>query len=177
MTPELATERLALRRPTRADAEAIFARYASSQACTRYLAWPRHRSLADTHAFIDHSDAHWSQWPAGPLLILDRGDGRLLGSTGLEFENAQRASTGYVLAEDAWGQGVATEACDAMVGLARFVGVRELATFCHPDHAASQRVLAKCGFRHVGERVQHGAFPNLEIDPGRVLLYAQDVTQ
>ena len=35
------TERLVLRRPTAADAPAIFARYASDPEVTRYMAWPR----------------------------------------------------------------------------------------------------------------------------------------
>jgi len=37
------TARLVLRRPTAADAEAIFNRYAGDSDVTRYLAWPRHR--------------------------------------------------------------------------------------------------------------------------------------
>jgi RimJ/RimL family protein N-acetyltransferase len=52
-----------------------------------------------------------------------RDDGTLLGSTGLAFETAHRASTGFVLARDAWGAGMATEALAAMVSIAPAHGV------------------------------------------------------
>jgi [ribosomal protein S5]-alanine N-acetyltransferase len=172
---ETDTARLHLRRPTLDDVASIFARYASSPAVTRYLAWPCHRSLDDTRAFIATSDAAWSRWPAGPLLVFDRAGGALLGSTGLDFESADRATTGYAFAEDAWGRGVATEACGAMVSLARGLGVHELGTTCHPEHAASQRVLEKCGFVRGPDRVMHGAFPNLARDPGVVFVYARSL--
>jgi ribosomal-protein-alanine N-acetyltransferase len=41
------TERLVLRRPSADDGEAVFTRYASDPEVTRYVSWPRHRSLAD----------------------------------------------------------------------------------------------------------------------------------
>ena len=55
------TERLVLRRPAVADAEAIFSRYASDTLVTRYLSFVRHRSIADTQAFLEWSDAEWSR--------------------------------------------------------------------------------------------------------------------
>ena len=63
----LETERLLLRRPRQADEPAIFSRYASDPEATRYMAWPTHRSLDDTRAFLDLSDDVWARWPeAGP---------------------------------------------------------------------------------------------------------------
>jgi hypothetical protein len=52
-----------------------------------------------------------------------RTDRRLLGSTGLGFETPTRASTGYVLARDAWGQGYATEALGAIIESASNLGI------------------------------------------------------
>ena len=45
------TERLVLRRPRARDARRIFARYSSDGEVTRFLGWPRHRSVAETRAF------------------------------------------------------------------------------------------------------------------------------
>src|SRR5262249_10452963 len=81
------TSRLVLRKPTLADAEAVFVRYASDPEVTRYLGWPRHQSVDDTRAFLTFSEAEWSRWPVGPYLIESRSEHKLLGGTGLGFES------------------------------------------------------------------------------------------
>jgi RimJ/RimL family protein N-acetyltransferase len=167
------TERLVLRRPRARDARHIFARYSSDGEVTRFLGWPRHRSVAETRAFLDFSDAQWDAWPAGPLLIESRETRELLGGTGLAFETPFRAATGYVLARDAWGHGYATEALRAMMGLAGRVGVRRLYALCHPDHRPSQHVLEKCGFAREALLRRHTEFPNLRPgEPADTLMYA-----
>lgn len=158
---ELGTERLVLRRPVAGDAAAIFARYAADEDVCRYLAWPRHRSIEDSRQFLAFSDQEWSRAPAGPFLVTARDTGELLGSTGLAFETAYRASTGYVIARDAWGRGYATEALLAMRTLAGDLGVKRLYAACHPAHAASRRVLEKAGFRLEGTLCRYTEFPNL----------------
>jgi len=174
--PELIqTERLLLRKPTAGDAEDLFRRFAGDPEVTRYLSWPTHQSVADTRAFLAWSDAQWDRWPAGPYLVLAR-DGRgepLLGSTGLAYSRAASASTGYVFAKEAWGQGFATETLKAMVELASQAGVSRLEAVCHTEHAASLRVLEKCGFSREQILPGHTPFPNLS--PGMrsdVFLYA-----
>jgi RimJ/RimL family protein N-acetyltransferase len=156
------TRRLILRKPERGDAAGIFSRYASDPEVVRYVGFPRHESLEATAAFLDLSEAEWARWPAGPYLVESRESGRLLGGTGLGFETPFRASTGYVLARDAWGQGYASEALSAMVELAPRAGVRRLYALCHPDHAASRRVLEKGGFALEGLLRRHSEFPNLQ---------------
>jgi RimJ/RimL family protein N-acetyltransferase len=155
------TARLLLRRPRPEDAEAIFSRYASDPGVTRYMAWPTHRSVEQTRAFLEHTAAEWRAWPAGAYLIESRAGGPLLGGTGLHFESPERAATGYILARDAWGAGYATEALHAMVELAEHLGVLHLEAQCHPDHVASQRVLEKCGFAREGVLRGQAEFPNL----------------
>jgi RimJ/RimL family protein N-acetyltransferase len=168
------TARLVLRRPLVADAEAIFRRYSGDAEVTRYLSFPRHVSLDQTRAFLGWSETEWQRWPAGPYLIESRADGTLLGSTGLSFEGPQRATTGYVLARDAWGQGYATEALQAMVAEAEALGVRRLQAFCHPDHRASWRVLEKCGFVREGTLRLYAELPNLVPgEPSDLLCYAR----
>ena len=158
-TGEIVTARLLLRPPSRDDALAIFERYASDPEVTRCLAWPRHQSIQETHAFLDFSTDEWERWPAGPYLIESRQSGELLGGTGLGFQTAGEAETGYVLARDAWGHGYATEALAAIVDLARRLGVARLTARCHAQHLTSLRVLEKCGFTREG--VCEIDFPNL----------------
>lgn len=169
----LRTDRLLLRKPRADDAQAIFDRYASDPDVTRYVAWPRHRTVADTTAFLDFSDAEWRRAPAGPYLILSRADAVLLGSTGFAFEAADQAMTGYVLAKDAWGLGYATEALRAIVAIAPQLGVTRLTALCHTAHRASAHVLEKGGFALQGTLPRYAEFPNLS--PGElsdVFLYA-----
>lgn len=159
------TPRLILRKPLATDAEAIFNIYASDPEVTRYLSWPTHRTLADTRAFLAWSDGEWEAHPAGPYLVLLRSDGRLLGSTGLMFPAPGFAVTGYCFARSEWGHGYATESLQAMVGLARNLGVRRLESVCHVDHRPSAHVMEKCGFQAWGVQPEHTEFPNLA--PGR----------
>jgi RimJ/RimL family protein N-acetyltransferase len=167
------TERLVLRRPATADAAEIFARYSSDAEVTRFLGWPRHRAPEQTEAFLAWSDSEWERWPAGPYLAESREGGGLLGGTGLAFETPYRASTGYVLARDAWGQGYATEALRAVAALAGSLGVRRLYALCHAEHAASWRVLEKCGFAREATLRRYLEFPNLgRAEPCDTFCYA-----
>ena len=104
------TQRLALRPPCRDDLAEVFQRIASDPRVTRFVAWPVHDTLEDTEAFLASSASEWAKWPAGPVLITSRKDGTIVGSTGLAFETPHRASTGFVLARDAWGSGFAHRA-------------------------------------------------------------------
>lgn len=156
------TERLLLRKPEAEDAAAIFERYASDADVCRYLAWPRHRSIEDSHAFLEFSDSEWQSWPAGPYLIYSLAEGELLGSTGLEFKQPKCASTGYVLARDSWGKGLATEALLAIRNTAQDLSVERLFAHVHPQHHPSRRVLEKSGFEFEGTLQRSMEFPNLE---------------
>ncbi len=154
------TTRLILRKPTASDADAIFA-YASDPDVTRFVGFPRHLRLDDTRAFLHFSDAQWSRWPAGPYVIEARDSGAIVGSSGLKFDTARCAATGYVLHRHAWGRGYATEALGAMVDAARATGVVRLYAICHYTHRASAHVLEKGGFTLEGLLRRYAEFPNL----------------
>jgi RimJ/RimL family protein N-acetyltransferase len=85
------TNRLVLRKPTLADADAVFARYASDPDVTKFMGWRRHQSVEETRAFLAFSDAEWERWPAGPYLI-EAADGQLLGAAGLRVPDANDCS-------------------------------------------------------------------------------------
>jgi [ribosomal protein S5]-alanine N-acetyltransferase len=153
----------------------IFRRYAADAEVTRLLTWPRHERIGDTQAFLNLCASEWARWPAGPLLIESRSDGRLLGSTGLGFESPTQAFTGYVLARDAWGFGYASEALRAMVQLAQGLAITRLYALCHPSNLASIRVLERCGFNREGLLPTRQVFPNLGGEPQEVASYGHAV--
>jgi RimJ/RimL family protein N-acetyltransferase len=137
-------DRLTFRRPRRRDAAAVFAAYASDPEVTRHLTWRTHRSLADTHAFLDASDRGWATGSDRPYLAWMGGE--LVGSTGLTRVGPGRVRTGYLVRRDRWGQGLAGEMLRTMTELA------------FPDHARSRRVLEREGFHAAGEAT--GVHPN-----------------
>jgi RimJ/RimL family protein N-acetyltransferase len=64
--PTLDTPRLRLRPPRLDDADAIFA-HARDPAVSRYVSWPRHRSIEDAHAFLGYAVAdELGFWPGRP---------------------------------------------------------------------------------------------------------------
>jgi len=170
---EIRTQRLYLRRPKLPDADAIFSRYASDPEATRYLGWPRHRTVRQTEAFLEFSEREWSTKAGGPYLVFSS-TGQLLGGTGLEFENQYRVVSGFVFAKDAWGQGYATEVMKAMLALAfAQPAVQRLYALCHVEHHASARVLEKAGLQREGILRRYLLFPNLPAGlPSDVFCYA-----
>ena len=155
------TARLTLRPPRPDDAEQIFARIGSDPEVTRWVAWPRHRSIDDTRGFVAFAQSEWRRWPQGPLLITSSTDGAILGSTGLAFETPYRAGTGYVLARSAWGCGFASEALAAVVEIAASFAVQRLYALCHVAHEKSVRVLERGGFVREAILRRYQVFPNL----------------
>jgi RimJ/RimL family protein N-acetyltransferase len=110
----------------------------------------------------------------GPLLITSRTDGAILGATGLAFETSYRASTGFVLARDAWGAGFAGEALAAVVEIAAALSIRRLYALCHVQHEKSARALERCHFVREGILHRHTVFPNLGVpEPQDVYCYAR----
>jgi ribosomal-protein-alanine N-acetyltransferase len=172
--PELLeTARLALRRPVAGDVSLIYTTYASDGEVTRYLGWPRHTHLDDTRAFVAFSDSEWGKWGCGPYLAFSPRDSQLLiGSTGLAFETPDVAQTGYVVRRDSWGLGFATEMLQAMVELAKAIGVERLYAQCHVDHDHSRHVMEKCGFTSEGLLPARMVFPNLGPHRADVLCYS-----
>ena len=80
----------------------------------------------------------------------------LIGGCGCERGSdvfAHTADTGYWLAVDHWGQGIATETLKALVAyMAEATDVERLSASVFGWNPASRRVLEKCGFVNEGTR-------------------------
>lgn len=75
---------------------------------------------------------------------------RLIGCIGFAADDDE-IELGYWLAREYWGQGYASEAARAVIGLARTLGYRRLVAGHFIDNPASGRVLRKVGFRPTGQ--------------------------
>ena len=166
----LAGDRLTFRRPRRRDAAAVFEAYASDPEVTRHLTWRTHRSLADTHAFLDASDRGWATGSDRPYLAWM--GPVLVGSTGLTRVGPDRVRTGYLVRRDRWGQGLAGEMLRTMTDLAFLRGLAaSVEALVDPDHLRSRRVLEREGYRLAGEAT--GVHPNLGPETRTLLRYVR----
>ena len=139
------TERLLLRPGWAEDAPAL-AKAIADETIVRNLSsapWPF--SLRD-------AEAHLAA-PRDPLLpsmlVFERTDGDplLVGSCGLGRRASGSVEFGYWIARPQWGRGFATEAGEALVAIARALGITRLEASHFLDNPASGRVLEKLGFR------------------------------
>lgn len=142
------TPRLLLRPGFPEDAPAL-AMAMSDKAIARNLAvvpWPY--TLRDAEAFLAS--------PRDPVLpsflIFERTASapRLIGSCGMGRRPSGAVEMGYWIARSHWGRGFATEACRALVDIARTLGLSSLEGSHFIDNPASARVLDKLGFESLG---------------------------
>ena len=142
------TPRLLLRPGFSEDAPALAAAIAD-QAVVRNLAtapWPYR--MRDAEAFLAK--------PRDPVLpsflIFERTAAapQLIGSCGLGRRPSGTVELGYWIARPSWGRGFATEACRALIDIAKTLGLGQLESSHFLDNSASARVLEKLGFAPVG---------------------------
>ena len=167
--PILTTRRLTLRPRQAEDAAAIFERYAADPEVTRFMSWPTHASLDDTHRFLamapEPGDTHWAICVAGDPLP---------SGTISAFVRGHAVEIGYVLARSHWGQGLMTEAAQAVIDLAwKEPAVWRVHAHAHVDNAASQRVLEKCGLRREGVARRAMTLPAFGDTPQDAVMYSQ----
>lgn len=141
---ELETTRLRLRPLTAEDAEGLFA-YCSHPAVGPRAGWKPHESLEESRQIL--AQVFLRQ----PHTFAIEREGRLIGTIGLtedsKRENAGAKMIGYSLAFDCWGQGLMTEAVEAVLVYGfDLLNLSILTATCYPDNPASGRVLEKCGF-------------------------------
>ena len=128
---------------------------------TRYL--PRGPFAPDdardvSKRVLTHFIAHWERHHFGAWAAVDKSSGALLGQCGLNYlPDDPEVEVLYLLAQAAWGRGLATEGARAAVdygftqaGLARIVGITM------PENIASQRVLEKAGLRYEKDGTYYG---------------------
>jgi RimJ/RimL family protein N-acetyltransferase len=142
------TPRLLLRPGFPEDAPALAAAIADESIVRNLAAVPWPYSMRDAEAFL--------ACPRDPilpsLLIFERGQAapQLIGSCGLGRRASGSVEMGYWIARPFWGRGYATEACRALVDIARTLGLLSLEGSHFLDNPASARVLEKLGFRPLG---------------------------
>jgi RimJ/RimL family protein N-acetyltransferase len=144
---ELVTGRLYLRPPVAADAEAVVAICGDWEVARRLSRVPHPYGHSHFRFFLEQVVVMEPTWA-----IVLRETNELVGVIGLSpHPDGQSAELGYYISRPHWGQGLATEAGQAIVRLGtEDIGYPRLTSGYHADNPASGRVLAKLGFKPVG---------------------------
>lgn len=156
--PVIVTERLVLRELDLDDAHAIAERAGDRRVARFLIAVPSPYPISLATRWIMARLAWWPQGRGITLAIARRDQPRqLIGTVSLRrYARDQRAELGYWLGVDAWGNGYATEACDAAVELG--FGKLDLSRIYAQvleGNEASCRVLEKLGMLNEGVRRRH----------------------
>jgi [ribosomal protein S5]-alanine N-acetyltransferase len=172
-TDRIESERLILRRIEPADFE-FFARIHADPIVARYLGNGKVRSIQETHALLERFYETYKSLQLGPLAVLRKSDGGLIGRCGLSdmalevktapgelprvwYERSQVPSDakvifeqelGYTLDRNHWGQGYASEAAARVFEYASStMPFRRIVSVIHPENIPSMKIAKKNGAR------------------------------
>lgn len=145
------SERLLIRCPRAGDGAMINAAIRESFAELRpWMAWARTvPTVEDTEAFVRQAQASFIQRESLPLILLNKADGRFVGSSGLHDVrwDVPSFAIGYWLRTSCTGQGYMTEAVNAIMAFAfDALNARRVEIRMDDRNERSWRVAERCGF-------------------------------
>lgn len=153
----LETKRLALRKWTAADSDALF-KILSDAEVVRHVDDGKPFSFEKTRKFLDamEKSAHengFCRWK-----VIEKSSGEIIGSCGFgRIEETNEIELGYLLAQKHWGKGYATEIAEATLDYGfNKLGFREIIALTDLENIASQKVLEKIGFSKRGLEIIGG---------------------
>ncbi len=152
----IGTRRLWLRWPRFDDAEALARIGGDVSVALNIATWPVGASAALARERIAVTRAANAAGTRFAFVIARRDAWDdpigLIGFSSACTDDGLAATGGYHLAPEHWGQGYATEALSAIVGMIRLLTrIRVLKASVMPHNTASRRVLEKSGFAPVGD--------------------------
>src|ERR1044072_5263930 len=156
--PELSSERLLLRQPTRADAEAVFRMFTDTEVL-RYYNVDLMLTKDEAVALLESRRRRYEMGYGIRWGIYLREQHQYIGSCGFEVIHRpwQYAEIGYELAIPYWGCGDMTEALRTMIryGL-ESLDLHRVEAQEEPPNESSKAVLRRLGFREEGIARERG---------------------
>lgn len=149
----LETDRLRLRRGTMDDAEDMFRNWCSDTEVTHFLTWPTHRSIGVTQRVLEDWIARYTQDTFYQWFMEVKTTGAAIGTITVVAidEPLARAHIGYCVGRPWWGQGLVTEAFQAVIRhLFEKVGFNRIDAKHDARNIGSGRVMEKSGLQYEG---------------------------
>lgn len=139
------TDRLLLRPLKETDLETVHL-YASNLEITRYMMNLPNTTIAESQQFIDDAVNEWGK--AEPefyefAVVLD--DFQIGGACLYLTKDRKQGELGWILNPDYHGKGYASEAANAMIELAKKLGLEQVFAHCDSRNKASERVMQRIG--------------------------------
>jgi ribosomal-protein-alanine N-acetyltransferase len=167
--PIIETERLILRGPKPKDLQRIYDIHSDPEVMKYYGVIP-YDSVEKAQKHLDWLiSLHTENKGLRPVITVKNEDA-YIGDVGYyDYESKHhRAEIGYILAKEYWGNGMMTEALEAML---RFgfneMGLNRVQALIDPRNNASLRVVEKHGFRYEGTfrdyELEYGEFIDLDM--------------
>lgn len=156
-TPNLETKRMTLRPLCIDDAESTFANWTSDPDVAKFMRWELHKSIAETREWLVSEEACLESDQVYNWGFALKQTGELIGSGGLIYiESKGMYELGYNIMKKYWGQGLATEAAQAIIDFGKSQLQQKQFYCCHAkDNSASGRVMTKVGFQYQNDGIYY----------------------
>ncbi|MBQ8322007.1 MAG: GNAT family N-acetyltransferase [Clostridia bacterium] len=148
--PILITERLKLRKFGKSDLFDVY-KYARSPSVTKYLLWSPHPSIDHTKKYLSFIEKKYLRGEFYDWGIEYKGE--MIGTVGFTRLNCEdnEGEVGFVLREDKWGMGLASEAAEAVIRFGfEVLGLHRIEARCMEENEQSASVLIKCKMKYEG---------------------------
>jgi len=176
---EIETERLILRAIRKDDLDDLNA-FASVEGVGEAAGWPHHKSKDETLGILKIFLAE-----KNVLALVFKENGKVIGTLGFhkswanedeELKNLNTREIGFVLAKDYWGQGIMTEAVNAIINYCFIFTELDAITVAHfLGNDRSKRVIEKCGFSFYKEGTYYAAQLDAYFKDKRYILYRRNI--
>jgi [ribosomal protein S5]-alanine N-acetyltransferase len=150
--PLIETERLILRKATKADAEDML-RYLSDPAVVKHMGLEPFQSVEDVYDEIGWYQSIVREGTGMRWGITFKDADRVIGSCGFlnRVPKHHRAEVGFELSKEYWGKGIAREALEAVVKFGfQYLELERIEALIEPANLPSQKLVEKTGFQREG---------------------------
>lgn len=166
------TERIELRRATRADTAVAYESYTTDPEISRYMTWRPHEDIAETDAYLRRCEYAWDRGLAYCWSLWLKADRSFAGMLEARIK-PPTVDIGYLVVRRLWRQGIMREAVRAFAEWALSCPeIHRVWAVCDADNVASAGLLESVGMQREGTLRRWLVHPNQGDTPRDCLCYS-----